>query len=119
VGILRIRDLTVEVRIGVLPEEQVSPQTVHLDLELDLDMAAAAATDQLEHAVDYLTVARSVRSAVEGGVFHLVERLTVTVLERVLTLPGVTRARVAARKFHLPGMGAVGHVEVELSSEES
>lgn len=118
-GTLRIRDLAVEVRIGVLPEEQVSPQTVHLDLELDLDMAAAASTDHLEHALDYLTVARAVRASVEGRVFHLVERLAGTVLEQALSLPGVSRARVAARKFHLPGMGSVGHVEIELSSEDT
>jgi dihydroneopterin aldolase len=108
-----------DVRIGVLPEEQVSPQTVHLDVELHTDMSRAARSDHLDDALDYLTVVRTIRSAAEGQVFHLVERLCESVLDHVLAIPGVTGARVAARKFHLPGMGAVGHVEIELSSEGS
>lgn len=112
-GIIRIGDLPVEVRIGALPEERVSSQTVHLDLEMRTDMSAAASSDRLDDALNYLDVVNAVERAASGQSCHLVETLAHHVLDALVAFPSVTWARVRVRKFHLPGMSQVKFVEIE------
>jgi len=119
VGVIRIRALAVDVVIGARPEERVASQTVQVDVELRTDMGPAAASDSLDDALDYLGIAECVRDAAGGHTFHLVEALIGRILEGLLALPGVSWARVRVRKFHLPGMGAVDHVELEKESERA
>ena len=112
-GIIRIQDLPVEVRIGALPEERVSTQTVRVDIEMRADMQGAIATDRLDDTVNYIDVVNAAREAIEGTTCYLVETVAGRVLAAVLGIAGVTWARVKVRKLHLPGMGEVGFVEVE------
>jgi len=112
-GIIRIQDLPVEVRIGALPEERVSTQTVRVDIEIRAEMQGAVATDSLDATVNYIDVVNAARLAIEGTTCYLVETVAGRVLEAVSSFPGVQWARVRVRKVHLPGMGEVGFVEVE------
>jgi len=113
VGLIRVRDLPIEVTIGVLPEERVSSQTVRLDLEVRTDTSRAARGDHLDEAVNYIDLVTSVRAALADARAHLVETLVDRALSALIALPGVSWARVRVRKYHLPGMGEVGHVEIE------
>ena len=65
-GIIRIQDLPVEVRIGALPEERVSTQTVRVDIEIRAEMQGAVATDSLDATVNYIDVVNAARLAIEG-----------------------------------------------------
>lgn len=116
-GFVRVLDLPVEVRIGTLPEERVSPQTVRLDIEVRTDISNAAAGDQLDETVDYIELVTALRAALSGVSVHLVETLVARGLDALVAMPGVTWARVRVRKYHLPGMGEVGHVEIEEERE--
>jgi dihydroneopterin aldolase len=116
-GLIRVRDLPVEVRIGTLPEEHISPQTVRLDLEVRTDMSRAAAGDHLDETVNYIDLVAATRDALTASSAYLVETLVARALDALIGVPGVTWARVRVRKYHLPGMGEVGHVEIEEERE--
>ncbi len=114
-GQIRIADLSVEVRLGALPEEQISPQTVQLDLNITTDVRASAGGDRLEDAVNYIEVAEVARREASRDC-HLLETLVARVCDAVKVLPGVDAVEVRARKRYLPRMGPVGHVEVVMES---
>ncbi|MDJ0929306.1 MAG: dihydroneopterin aldolase [Gammaproteobacteria bacterium] len=70
-----INDLRVKTIVGVWAWERVVPQIVHIDLELAADAAVAAATDNLEHTIDYHAVASRVTAFVEASTFQLIETM--------------------------------------------
>lgn len=73
--IVFIRELKIQTVIGVFEWERAIRQTVVLDLEMASDVARAAATDQLEDALDYKAVTSRVVQFVEDSSFQLVETL--------------------------------------------
>lgn len=117
-GLIRVRDLVTEARLGVLPEERRSPQIIQIDLDIRTDMPAAPDRDRLESTVDYVKIADAVRLAA-GEDCHLIETLAGRVHRAVSALPGVQGVVVRVRKRHLPGMGTVGFVEVEVGGNDA
>jgi dihydroneopterin aldolase len=73
--IVFLRDLRVETVIGIYDWEREIKQTVVLDLEMGADVARAAVSDQIEHALDYKSVAKRLIDFVEQSEFQLVETL--------------------------------------------
>lgn len=99
---------------GALPEEATLGQRFSMDLVLTLDIAEAAATDDLTKTVDYGAVYGLVRGIVERERSHLLERLALHVLERVLDEnPRLTEARLFLRKPSVPIAGNLDHVALE------
>ncbi len=111
-AVIRIRDLPLEVRIGALPEERVSPQTVRADIEVRIDDTECDERDSLDATLDYTLLAAAVRD-VSAPPCHLVETMARRIHKRVVSLDRVRWARVRVRKFNPPGMGDVAYVEVE------
>ncbi len=116
-AVIRIRDLPLEVRIGTLPEERVSPQTVRADIEVRIDSSRCVERDALDATLDYTQLAARAREATATPC-HLMETLTRRILERIMSLETVGWARVRLRKFNPPGMGEVAFVEVEEESRK-
>ncbi|PQA48580.1 dihydroneopterin aldolase [Amnimonas aquatica] len=77
--IVYIRDFKVETVIGMFQWERRIRQTLSLDLEMAWDIRPAAASDSIEHALDYRAVAMRLKSHVESAEFQLVERLAESV----------------------------------------
>jgi dihydroneopterin aldolase len=73
--IVFLRDLRIETVIGIYDWEREIKQTVVLDLEMGADVAAAAASDQIDQALDYKSVAKRLIAFVEESEFQLVETL--------------------------------------------
>lgn len=73
--IVFIRDLKIQAVIGVFEWERAIRQAVVLDLEMGFDITQAAATDNLEHALNYKAVANRLIQFVEDSRFLLVETL--------------------------------------------
>lgn len=71
-----IRDLALRCIIGIYPEEREKIQDVILNVEMEVDShAAAAATDNIEDAVDYKTITKKLIAFVEDSSFNLIETL--------------------------------------------
>lgn len=123
-----LRDMVLQMHIGVHPHEQSAPQRVRINVDLGVeDEGARAATgsgmaalsrgsvgsDELPRVVDYGAVARTVRQIAGAGHVTLVETLAERIAEACLIDRRVVVARVRVEKLDVfRDMASVG-VEVE------
>lgn len=82
--IVYIRDLHIDTIIGIYDWERQVKQTVSLDLEMATDIRKAAATDDIEHAVNYKSVSKRLIAYVENRNALLVESLAEEIATIVL-----------------------------------
>lgn len=109
-----IEGLAVHAHHGVLPEEKEHGQRFLLDVSLDLDLAAAAATDDLAHTVDYGALAERVAEVASEGAHDLIETVAGRVLDVCLEDDRVAAAEVTVRKPDAPVSVEVAEVRVTL-----
>jgi dihydroneopterin aldolase len=98
-----LRELAV---VGVLPEEQVRPQPLEIDVELSVDLRPAGESDDLADTVDYGAVAEQIRRVVSGERHQLLERLAERLAMICRDDPRVTACVVEVRKLR-PPIGAI------------
>ena len=84
--------------IGVDESERLAPQMVEIGIVLDVDLAAAGASDDLAHSIDYRSLAEAVVGAVESSSFLLIEALATRVADICLTESKVEAVEVTIRK---------------------
>tara|TARA_B100001248_G_C27239325_1_gene388621 strand:- start:182 stop:553 length:372 start_codon:yes stop_codon:yes gene_type:complete len=82
--IVYIRDLRIETIIGIFDWEREVKQVVSLDLQMAHDIQKAAETDDIQHALDYKSVAKRLISFIESSEFLLVERMAEEIARIVL-----------------------------------
>lgn len=82
--IVYIRELEIRTIIGIYDWEREQQQIVSLDLEMGSDIAKAAATDTIENALDYKSVAKRLINFIENSEFYLVETMAEQVASIVL-----------------------------------
>lgn len=113
-----IRDLLLRAIIGINDEERVNRQDVIVNLELTADTRAAAASDNVDDAVNYRDVAKRTIDLVETSQFFLVERLAEEIARLCLADERVMRVRVTVEKpTALRFAGSVG-VRIERGKED-
>jgi 7,8-dihydroneopterin aldolase/epimerase/oxygenase len=83
--IIYLRDLRIEAVIGIYEWERRAKQTVSLDVEMGTDIRAAAAADDIEHALNYKAVSKRLVDFVGNSEFLLVETLAERVAEILLS----------------------------------
>lgn len=88
--IVYIRDLRIDTIIGIFDWERQVKQQVSLDLEMAADIRQAAATDDIQYALDYKKVSKRVISLIEDSEFQLVETMA------------ETTARIVMEEFNVP-----------------
>jgi dihydroneopterin aldolase len=96
--IVFIRDLRVDTVIGIFDWEREIRQTVVLDIEMAADVARAAATDNIEDALDYKALGKRIIGFVEESRFELVETLAERVTEIIRGEFGVPWVRLQLNK---------------------
>lgn len=82
--VVYIRDLQIETIIGIYDWEREVRQTISLDLEMAADIRRAAATDDIQHTLNYKAVAKRLIAFVEESQCLLVERLAEEIATIVL-----------------------------------
>ena len=100
--------------VGLLPHEEHVAQPLELDLTVWLSLRSVGETDSPQQLVDYRHLYAAVADIVGSSPHRLLEALCEKIAGRVLTIPAVTRVRVAARKPHAPIPGPLDYVEVVL-----
>lgn len=103
--------------VGLLPHEEEVPQPLELDLTVWVSLARVGESDSPEGMTDYRDLYAIAQETVGSSHHRLLEALCEKVATRALGLPGVERARVAARKPHAPIPGPLDHVEVVVVRE--
>ncbi len=68
-----IRDLRVEVLIGIYRREKYVPQTVSVDLDIGIPGETVFASDRVADTIDYAQVANRIKALGASGHFRLVE----------------------------------------------
>ena len=102
--------------IGILPHERKIPQPLEVDLTVwlrsDLTRGNAGTPDAI---VDYRALYDLVSATIGGGPTGYIEEIAVTIAERALEEPRLSRVRVVIRKPNvaLPGPLAGAEVRVE------
>jgi dihydroneopterin aldolase len=96
--IVFIRDLRVDTVIGIFDWEREIRQTVVLDIEMAADVARAAATDNIEDALDYKALGKRIIGFVEESRFELVETLAERITEIIRGEFGVPWVRLQLNK---------------------
>ena len=89
-----IKDLLVRAIIGINPEERANLQDVLINVVLTVDTRPAAQSDEIEDAVNYGTLAKTIASMVETSRFFLIEKLAAEIMQLCLADKRVERARV-------------------------
>ena len=100
---ITLEGLSLDVIVGILPEEQEHPQPLRVDLSLGLDLQEAGETGDLAASVDYGRVRDEVVFLCAAGHWRLLETLALALLRHLLGPPvggaaAVQEARIALRK---------------------
>ncbi len=96
--IVFLRDLRIETVIGIYEWERQTRQTVILDLEMATDVARAAASDDIEDALNYKAVAKRLIAFVGESEFMLVETLAERCAQIIREEFGVPWVRLSLNK---------------------
>lgn len=83
--IVYIRELEIETVIGIFDWERKIKQVVSIDLEMASDIQKAAATEDIENALDYKSVSKRLISFVGDSEFFLIETMAEKIAEIVLS----------------------------------
>ena len=79
-----IKDLEIETIIGIFGWEREVKQIVKISLEMSFDISKSGKSDQIEDALDYKKIGKSIVSLVENSSFFLVEKMAEEIAKLVL-----------------------------------
>lgn len=79
--IVFIRELRIDTIIGIFEWERKVRQTISIDLEMAADIRKAAATDDIQYALDYKAVSVRLINLIEESEFKLVETMAETIAQ--------------------------------------
>ncbi|NBS13190.1 MAG: dihydroneopterin aldolase [Gammaproteobacteria bacterium] len=96
--------------VGVYLHEKEFPQPLYLDLELAVSLAEAAATDELENALDYSGLCRDIQAVASREHCNLIETRLTELLAIALWDPRVTEVR---GRLYKPGAVPGAEISVE------
>lgn len=111
--IIFIRKLLLETAIGVHPWERAQRRVLRLDLELGTDTRPAAASDDLQHTLDYQAIADAIRSLVSARQVQLLETLAEEIATQVLQQFPVSWLRLRLQKPGVPSGATAAGVIIE------
>ncbi len=112
-----LRGLKVEAIIGIFQWERAATQSITIDLEMATDVARAAASDSIEAALNYKSVAKRIIAFAESSEFALVETLAESLARIVVMEFDVPSVRLSVSKpGAIEGSRDVG-VTIERSRE--
>jgi dihydroneopterin aldolase len=104
-----MRDLRVEVFIGIHRRERHVKQTVSLDLEIGVPGTAVFTSDKVADTIDYEQVALRIGALAESGHFRLVETFAHRIAALIVEDFGAPWVKVSAAKLGiLPNAKFVG-----------
>ena len=93
-----IKDLVVSGIIGINADERVTKQDILVNVTMWVDTSTAAASDNIEDAVNYRTITKRIIAHIEVGEPMLVERLVQEIADICLQDDRVATANVTVEK---------------------
>jgi len=99
-AIIRIKNLRLRTFIGIKEEEIANRQDIVINVVIHYPAERARASEDINDALNYRTIAKRIIQYVESQRFSLLEKLTQDVLDLACEHPWVTRAEVEIDKPH-------------------
>ena len=94
-----IKDLRIPGIIGINPEERVNEQEILVNAVLWADTSPAAATDEIDDAVNYRTITKALIAHIRQGKPMLVERLVQELVDICFDMePRIKRVEMTVEK---------------------
>lgn len=93
-----IEGLQILAFIGVYEWERQAPQKLLLDIEMSVDLRAAAASDDLQHTVDYAQIATDMAQIAESHQPKLLESLAGKMCDHILQHPLIANVTLKVSK---------------------
>jgi dihydroneopterin aldolase len=93
---------------GVLDHERQFEQKFALDIRAAFDASAAGASDDLSDTLDYVAFCRVAREAIEAKPVYLIEKLALTIANRILEDARISSVSVTIRKPSVLASGVPG-----------
>lgn len=114
---IRIEKLHLRAYIGFMKWETEKLQDVLISFSFKYDTQRAAATDDVEYAVNYKKITKAIIEMVDGNAFHLIERMAEQIYEYIKTFsPKIESIKVKVEKPH--ALRFSDNVLVEISSKD-
>jgi dihydroneopterin aldolase len=104
---------------GVHPAERELGQRFVIDVDLHGDWSAAARSDELARALDYVAVHRRIREVTASTSFQLLETLADEICASLLADFPIARAVVTVHKPNPPIPNFLGRVSVTLDRDRA
>jgi dihydroneopterin aldolase len=111
-----VRDLRVEVLIGIHKRERYVAQTVSVDLDIGIPGTSVFASDKVADTIDYEQVALKIKALVASGHFRLVETLAERIARLLLEEFGAPWLKVSVAKIGILGNAKFVGVTIERSA---
>jgi len=108
-----IRDLRVEVLIGIHKRERHVAQTVSIDLDIGLPGTTVFKSDKVADTIDYEQVALGIKALAASGHFRLVETLAERIARLLLEDFGAPWVKVSVAKIGILGNAKFVGVTIE------
>lgn len=96
--IVRIEDIETQAVVGAYEFEWEAPQPLILDIELTTDFTKAFASDDLDDALNYDAITRTVRGFVESSRYKLLETMAGGIIRDIMANFPVDKVTVRIRK---------------------
>lgn len=111
---ISIRDLRVQMRVGVTAEERAHPQTVIISVDMWSDLVVPGKTDELSDTVDYHAVTVAVAELVRSTEAKLLEHVAEKIAASIGAIEGVDGVSVEVTKESPPIPEDVRAVSVKI-----
>jgi dihydroneopterin aldolase len=98
--IIFLKEFRISTLIGIYPWEKKVPQTIELNLEIALPSNRASQTDRIEDALDYSKIIQRINMILNNQHFSLLETLTESIAQMILTEFGSPWVKVSAAKLN-------------------
>ena len=99
---ISLTGLRLDARLGILDCEREAAQRVRVDAELNMGaQPLLPASDDIADVLDYRLARNAIIDTCTAGHTDLLERLTGTLAQRLMALPGVLGVRVTITKLEI------------------
>ncbi|MEE9332908.1 MAG: dihydroneopterin aldolase [Granulosicoccaceae bacterium] len=93
-----VKDLRIDTIIGIYDHERTTKQTIVLDFDMSFEIAKAAASEDINDALNYKTLTDTLREFVEASEFLLIETLAERIASMILNDFGVDKVKLTLHK---------------------
>ncbi|MEE9553833.1 MAG: dihydroneopterin aldolase [candidate division Zixibacteria bacterium] len=100
---------------GAMAAERETGRRYEVDCELETDISKSVASDDLDDAINYLSIYKIVEEFLEDHRYNLVETLAQRLMEEIKKATGADKVTIKVRKRIPPVPGNIDYVEVETS----